>query len=156
MKEDQEYVSREKFDELKKELEFLRTTKRKEIAEGLDYARSLGDLSENSEYQEAREAQANLEDRIIKLEQIIKNANIVETKHDANKVSVGSTVTVSKEGDKGHKTFIIVGSEEADMLAGKVSNRSPFGAAVLGKKKGESFSYASPSGTITYKLIDFK
>lgn len=156
MKAAQEYLSKEKFEEFKKELEFLKTTKRKEIAEDLDYARSLGDLSENAEYQEAREAQANLEDRIAKLEQILKNATIVTEHHNTATVVIGSVVELQKEGDKVAKTFSIVGSEEADMATGKISNRSPLGAAVLGKKKGDTVSFTAPKGTMSYKIVDLK
>lgn len=152
----QEYLSQKKYDEFKTELEFLKSTKRKEVAKDLDYARSLGDLSENAEYQEARESQANLEDRISKLENIIKNAIIVPDNHNTDKVSIGSQIIVQKVGEKTPKTFTIVGSEESDMATGKVSNRSPFGSAALGMKKGETFTYTSPNGQISYKIIELK
>lgn len=157
MKEVKEYLSQEKFDEFTKELEFLKTTKRKEVAEDLDYARALGDLSENAEYQEAREAQATLEDRISKLESILKNATIVAADHHHTaSVSIGSSVELLKTGEKTSKTYLIVGSEEADMASNKISNRSPLGAAVLGKKKGDVVSFTAPKGTMTYKIVDFK
>ncbi|MEI6528210.1 MAG: transcription elongation factor GreA [bacterium] len=157
MKEEREYLTREKFDELKKELEDLKTVKRKEVAESLDYARGLGDLSENAEYHEAREMQANIEDRIAKLEAMLKNATIVSS--DAvhgEHVKIGSVVTVEKKGDKNQKKYKIVGSEEADMTSGKLSNRCPLGAAVLGKKKGEDFSFNSPAGTMQYKVVNIE
>ncbi|MEI6420188.1 MAG: transcription elongation factor GreA [bacterium] len=156
MKEVKEYLSKEKFEEFKKELEFLKTTKRKEIAEDLDYARALGDLSENAEYQEAREAQAALEDRISKLEQILKSAVIVSEHHHGATVTIGSTVELLKDGDKSSKTFIIVGSEEADLASGKISNRSPLGVAVLGKKKGDEVSFVAPKGKMSYKIVELK
>jgi transcription elongation factor GreA len=157
MKEEREYLTKEKFDQLKKELDNLKTTKRKEVAESLDYARGLGDLSENAEYHEARELQANIEDRIAKLESMLKNATIMsgEASHGEH-VHIGSAVTVEKHGDKHHKKFKIVGSEETDMAQGKLSNRSPLGAAILGKKIGESFSFNSPAGTMTYKVISIE
>src|SRR3990167_9344157 len=108
-----EYLTREKFEALGKELEHLKTVKRKEVAEALEYAKSLGDLSENQEYQEARDAQAILEDRINRLEVILKSAKIVSSK-SSGVVSVGSVMTVEKEGDKTKKVFTMVGSEEAD------------------------------------------
>ena len=157
MKEEREYLTREKFDELKKELEDLKTVKRKEVAESLDYARGLGDLSENAEYHEAREMQANIEDRIAKLEAMLKNATIVSS--DAvhgEHVKIGSVVTVEKKGDKNQKKYKIVGSEEADMTSGKLSNRCPLGAGVLGKKKGEDFSFNSPAGTMQYKVVNIE
>ena len=156
MKEVKEYLSKEKFEEFEKELEFLKTVKRKEIAEDLDYARALGDLSENAEYQEAREAQAALEDRISKLEQILKNATIVTDHHHGGTIGIGSTIELLKDGEKKVRTYIIVGSEEADMTSGKISNRSPLGAAVLGKKKGDEVSFTAPKGQMTYKIVDFK
>lgn len=154
MKEEREYLTREKFDELTKELENLKTVKRKEVAESLDYARGLGDLSENAEYHEARELQANIEDRIAKLESMLKNASIVssEAVHGEH-VRIGSVVSVEKQGEKGVKKFKIVGSEETDMAQGKLSNRSPLGSAILGKKVGEVFSFNSPNGTMTYKIV---
>lgn len=154
MKEEREYLTKEKFEELKKELDTLKTVKRKEVAESLDYARGLGDLSENAEYHEAREMQANIEDRIAKLETMLKNTTIVsdESTH-GDYVRIGSAVTIAKDGGKDHKKYKIVGSEEADMHDGKLSNRSPLGAAILGKKIGDNFSFASPAGKMTYKVI---
>lgn len=150
-----EYLTQEKFGELEKELESLKTVKRKEIADALEYAKSLGDLSENQEYQEARDSQAILEDRIKRLEQILKSASIVSAQ-SGNTVSVGSQITVEKATDKARRAFTIVGSEEADAAAGKISIRSPFGVGAMGKAKGDSFSFETPSGTMSYKIIDIK
>ncbi len=157
MKEEREYLTKEKFEQLNAELKDLKTVKRKEVAESLDYARGLGDLSENAEYHEARELQANIEDRIAKLESMLKNATIMsgEPAHGEH-VRIGTAVTVEKHGDKTHKKFKIVGSEETDMAQGKLSNRSPLGAAILGKKVGENFSFNSPAGTMTYKVISIE
>ena len=154
MKEEREYLTKEKFDELKKELDTLKTVKRKEVAENLDYARGLGDLSENAEYHEAREMQANIEDRIAKLESMLKNTTIVSDDSTHGEfVRIGSVVVVEKQGDKNHKKYKIVGSEEANMAEGKLSNRSPLGAAILGKKIGETFSFVSPAGKMSYKVV---
>ena len=154
MKEEREYLTKDKFEELNKELKELKTVKRKEVADSLDYARGLGDLSENAEYHQAREDQANIEDRISKLESMLKNATIMsgEPAHGEH-VRIGTAVIVQKNGDKNTKKFMIVGSEETDMAQGKLSNRSPLGASILGKKVGESFSFNSPAGTMTYKII---
>ncbi len=154
MKEEREYLTKEKFEQLKKELEDLKTVKRKEVAESLDYARGLGDLSENAEYHEARELQANIEDRIAKLESMLKNTTIVssESSH-GDQVRIGTSVIVEKQGDKTTKKYKIVGSEEANMAEGKLSNRSPLGSAILGKKVGESFTFSSPAGKMTYKIV---
>lgn len=150
-----EYLTKEKFKELEVELELLKTVKRREIAEALEYAKSLGDLSENQEYQEARDSQAVLEDRIIRIEQILKSANIVSTQ-SSNLVSVGSTVIVAKEGETTRKSYTMVGSEEADASNGKISINSPLGLAAMGKSKGETFSFLTPSGKMSYKIIDIK
>jgi len=155
MHNEQEYLTKEKFKELEKELEHLKTTKRKEVAEALEYAKSLGDFSENQEYQEARDSQAILEDRIGRLEVILKSAKIVSTQ-STNLVSVGSIMTVEKEGDKSRRVYSMVGSEEADAAKGKISVRSPLGMAAMGKFKGETFSFETPSGMMSYKIIDIK
>ena len=145
-------LSQEKFDELKAELERLTTETRKEIAENLEYARSLGDLSENAEYQAARELQAATEERIRRLEHIIKSAVIVsEKKKDT--VGFGSKVTIKKKGDKEEHEYTIVGSEEADMREHKISHISPLGAAMMGKKKGDTFTFSTPSGRQEYTVV---
>ncbi len=153
MPEEKHYLTQQKFDEFKNELDFLKTTRRKEIAESLEYAKSLGDLSENAEYHEARDMQANIEDRISKLESILKNSTIVSS-HDTNSVDIGSVVTVQKEREKDAHTYTIVGSEEADISAGKISIKSPIGAAMIGRKKGEQFSVSTPGGVLKYKVVD--
>ncbi len=149
-----EYLTLEKKTLLEKELETLTTVRRKEIADALEYAKSLGDLSENAEYHQAREDQANCEDRIVHIEQILKNAVIMET-HKTGVVSVGSTVTVLKKGDKTEKTFALVGSEEADSVSGKISNESPLGSAILGKKKGDKVTVHAPKGEVEYTIVSF-
>jgi len=148
-----EYLTQEKFDEFTKELAELKGTRRKEVAESLEYAKSLGDLSENAEYHEARDMQATIEDRIAKLESLLKTAVIVST-HSGNVVNIGSIVTVEK--DNKTSKYTIVGSEEASVADNKISIRSPFGQAILGKKKGEIFSFHAPNGDLSYKLIDIK
>src|SRR3989344_8928228 len=126
----EEYISQEKFEELTKELDELKTVKRREVAAQLEYARSLGDLSENAEYHEAREMQAAVEERIGKLEQIIKNAKIVRG-GKSDMAGMGSTVLVQKIGGEDKHTYTLVGAEESDILSGKVSYHSPLGAALL-------------------------
>lgn len=147
-----EYLSKEKFKLLTAELEELKTVKRKQIAEELEFAKALGDLSENAEYHEAREAQASLEDRILQLESILANAEIVAV-HHSDKVEVGSTVNVKKTGDKTARVYTIVGSEEADTATGKISFKSPLGQALLGKKKGEEFKFKTPTGEAKYTVV---
>ena len=147
-----EYLTLEKKKELEAELSNLKSVKRKEIADALEYAKSLGDLSENAEYHQAREDQANCEDRIAHLEQIISNSVIMDG-HVTDVVSIGSTVTVLKKGTKEEKSFAIVGSEEADSISGKISNESPLGQAILGKKKGDKVIVHAPKGDIEYLIV---
>jgi len=155
MRSDEDYLTQEKFKELEKELGHLKTVKRKDIAEALEYAKSLGDLSENQEFQEARDNQAILEDRINHLEMILKSAKIVSAQN-TNLVIVGSIVTVEKGSDKSRKSYTLVGSEETDAANGKISMHSPLGLAAMGKSKGEAFSFKTPNGMMSYKIIDIK
>lgn len=152
----EEYLTKEKYEALKTELELLVTKKRKEVAEKLEYAKSLGDLSENAEYHEARDEQAIIEDRIKKLESIIKSAVIVSEKHTTDIVSIGSTVIIAKEGSDKEQTYTIVGAEESDLSLGKISVKSPLGEALFGKKKGAKCTFNTPSGSTTYKIISIK
>lgn len=154
-KEEIQYLTKEKFKEFKDELDFLRTTRRKEVAENLEYAKSFGDLSENAEYQEARELQASVEDRIMRLEMTLKSAVLLSDRHDAT-IGVGSTVIVKKMEEKDTREYKIVGSEEADMMSNKISNLAPLGVALMGKKKGESVVVKTPKGDISYSIIEIK
>ena len=149
----QNFLTQEKFDEIKEELEKLTTINRKEIAESLEYARSLGDLSENAEYQAAREVQAASEERIRKLEGLVKSATILSEKKKGV-VGFGSEVTICKKGDKEKHVYTIVGSEEADMRQKKISHLSPLGEALMGRKKGEKFGFKTPGGVQEYSVID--
>jgi len=151
--ESENFLTQEKFDALKEELERLVTVTRKEVAESLEYARSLGDLSENAEYQAARELQAATEERIRRLEGLIKSATIVSEKKKGV-VGFGSRVTICKKGDKEKHIYTIVGSEEADMREKKISHLSPLGEAMMSRKKGEKFTFKTPSGVQEYSIID--
>src|ERR1035437_3999284 len=141
MKQAGDESTEEKRKELEAELKDLKGPKRKEILENLEYAKSLGDLSENAEYHQTREDQGKLEARIAKIEQILQSSQTVKG-GGGDVIEVGSRVIVQKIGTKdlpagkaGEKTYVIVGSEEADMAKGKISNRSPAGVALFGKKK---------------------
>ncbi len=149
-----EYLSREKHDELNEELEFLTHVRRKEIAEALEAAKALGDLSENAEYHSAREAQAGVEERISVLEEILKNAIIVGSKHKTDAVGIGSVVTLKRGRDT--KTYTIVGSEESDISVGKISNKSPLGESMMGRKKGEDFMCVTPRGEEKCQIVEIK
>ncbi len=147
-----DYITKEKKQAMELELKDLKGPKRKEILEALEYAKSLGDLSENAEYHQAREDQGKLEGRISKIEQILQSSKVVSG-GGGDTVNISSKVVVKKEGSKEEKTFVIVGSEEADMQGGKISNHSPMGVALFGKKKGEKVSFKTPSGPANYKII---
>jgi len=154
MNDEKEYLSQEKYDELKNELEYLRSTGRKKVLTDLEYAKSLGDLSENAEYHEARSKQAELEDRVALLETLLKSASIVSHKN-TDIVSMGSIIVVKKKGEKENTQLEIVGTEEADIEKGKLSNKSPLGVVLMGKRKGDVVSYKKPNGEETaYTVMD--
>jgi len=155
MIKDTQYLSKEKFEEFTVELEDLKTKKRKEIAENLEYSKAMGDLAENAEYHEAREAQMNLEERISKLEDLLKTAVIMSLKH-ADIVSIGATVTIKKKAADAAATYTLVGSEEADLTNNMISIISPLASAMVGKKKGESFSVSTPKGKTEYMIMELK
>ena len=149
------YLSKEKFDELTHELEQLKTVRRREVAEQLEYARSLGDLSENAEYEEARNLQAATEDRIRQVEEQLSHVRIIEHAK-GNIVSLGSQVTIEKHGDDTEHTYEIVGSAEANMQEHKISHLSPLGSALMEKKKGDTFTFETPKGSQKYKIVAVK
>ncbi|MDO8552712.1 MAG: transcription elongation factor GreA [bacterium] len=155
MNDETNYLSKEKFDEFTKELEHLKTVRRREIAEQLEYARSLGDLSENAEYEEARNLQAATEDRIRNIEESLARARIIEHPK-GNIVSLGNFVTIQKQGEKEEHTYEIVGSAEANMQEHKISHLSPLGSSLMGKKKSEVFSFETPKGAQKYKIVNIK
>lgn len=146
-----EILTKEKFKELREELVLLQTQGRNRITDALIYAKSLGDLSENAEYAQAREDQAKLEDRISKIEHILKTAKVA-VKHSTESISVGSTAVLIKKGDKTKRIFTIVGGEEADTLSGKISFHSPIGEALMNKKVGDLISIRTPKGVVEYKV----
>lgn len=131
----------------------MRGPKRKEILETLAYAKSLGDLSENAEYHQAREEQGKLESRIKRIEEILESSHTVKG-GGGDIIEIGSAVVVQKVGGSVEQKYVIVGSQEADTTAGKVSNHSPIGRALFGKKKGESVTFQTPKGAANYKIIN--
>jgi len=148
---DKQYFTPERLEELKKELEDLKTRRRIEVGERLKRAKELGDLSENSEYFEAREEQAQVETRIGELEDMIKNSEIIEKVYSKNVVSIGATIEIEKDGQR--RKFTIVGSNEAKPETGLISNESPLGRAFLGKKAGDTVTVKTPNGTVEYKIV---
>ena len=152
----QEYISKEKLEELRKELDYLKNVRRQEIADAISYAKSLGDLSENAEYHQAREDQAWSEDRVNQIEYILRTAIVVDSKKKSSVVAVGSTVIIQKAGEKEKKEIKIVGGEESDVSAGKFSFHSPLGTALIGKATGEKATVVTPKGNIEYKIVEVK
>src|SRR3989338_7447927 len=143
------YLTAERLDELKKELEELKTTARIEVAKRLKRAKELGHLSENSEYVEAREEQNQIERRIFELEQMVKNAVIIKKPENGREtIQIGSTIEVHKDGTV--KKFTIVGSNEARPEAGLISNESPLGKVFLDKSAGDIVKVKVPAGEVTY------
>lgn len=146
------YITEDKKKALETELQELKGPKRKEIIEALEYAKSLGDLSENAEYHQTRDDQGRLEERIKKIEQILQSSEVVSG-GGGDIIEIGSKVVVQKKGTKEEKTYQIVGAEEADTASGKISNCSPFGLAIYGKKVGDNISFKTPGGVVDYKII---
>jgi transcription elongation factor GreA len=145
------YVSADGLKKLQVELEGLRTAKRTEVAERIHAAMEFGDFTENSELEQAKNDQAFLEGRIMTLEQMIKNAEIIDEKSRHDLVEVGSHVTVEADGRK--EKYTIVGSAEASPTEGKISNESPIGRALLGHKTGETVRLSIPAGTVEMKIL---
>ncbi|MDO8604430.1 MAG: transcription elongation factor GreA [bacterium] len=153
MSDEKEYLSKEKLEELIKELDHLKSVRRKEIAEQLEFAKGLGDLSENAEYHEARQNQAEAEERVSKLEQMIKNA-VITQKHKGGIVGIGSTAMILRQGEKNERRYQLVGSEEANTKENKISNKSPLGEALMGKSKGDKVSYETPMGIVSCIIVN--
>ena len=157
MAEKQYFVTKEGLEALEKEYEHLVTVGRKDAAEKLKVARSFGDLSENSEYDEAKNDQAIMEARIADLEVMLKKAVVIdESEINAGKINVGSTVTVkivTPDGKIAEKQYKIVGSNEADPRSGKISDESPVGKALLGHKVGDIVFAEAPAGEIEFKIL---
>lgn len=148
------YLTPERLEELKAELNTLKNVKRAEVAERLKRAKELGDLSENSEYFEAREEQRQLETKIFELEEMIKNAKIITKSATKDIVGMGSTLEAEKGGKR--FKFTIVGSNEARPEAGLISNESPLGKAFFGKKVGDEVKVKTPAGEVVYKIVNIE
>ena len=149
-----EYLSEEGLERLKQQLQELKTVKRREIATRLEHAKSLGDLSENAEYQEAKEEQSLIESEIASIEDVIRDAVLIKKDHGTANVGIGCTVTV-KSGEK-EETYTIVGSEEASPQEGKISNESPLGRTFLGRKRGERVEVKTPAGLVDYEIVEIR
>jgi len=144
------YITKEGLEKLKEELNYLKTVKRKEIAEKLKHAISFGDLSENAAYHEAKESQAFLEGQILELQEAIHNSVVISGAKNKDVVDIGSTVEIEKDNEK--LRFQIVGAHESNPSEGKISNESPLGKALLNRKRGEIIEVETPTGKIKYKI----
>ncbi|MDP1538818.1 MAG: transcription elongation factor GreA [bacterium] len=147
------YFTKEGLEKLKKELDYLEKVRRKEVSERIRQTASQGDLKENAGYHAAKEEQGFIEGRIKELKEILSQAKIIE-KREGNKVQMGSFVCL--ESDEGEKNFQVVGPEEADILQGKISFKSPLGSAILNKKKGDIVEIDTPEGKKEYEIIEIK
>jgi transcription elongation factor GreA len=147
----------EGLEKLKEEIAYLTTEKRREVAERIKHAREFGDISENSEYDDAKNEQAMLEQRIAQLEERLKRARLIEA-DDTPKgiVAVGTRVRLKDIDANETIEYVIVGSAEANPAERKLSNESPVGKAILGRKKGETVEVAAPRGSLKYKIVDVK
>jgi len=146
-----QYVSPEFLEKLKAELHDLKTVQRRELANRIEAAKALGDLSENAEYHEAKDALGFIEGRILEIDDLLKNAIVIEEEKGGTNVRVGSKIKVKVNGKE--KDFDIVGSNEADPLSGKISNESPIGSALIGAKKGDTVSVRTPNGHTDYEIL---
>lgn len=151
-KTEEYYLTEAGLEDLKKELEYLKVTKRPEVIQALKEARALGDLSENAEYDAARSEQAEVEGRIAQLEVMIEKAVIIE-QNDTDRVSIGTTVTIKYLDEDEEETYTIVGTSEVDPFANKISNESPLAKAIIGLKEKETATVICEAGNYQVKVI---
>ena len=148
------YYTKEGLDKLTTELNFLKTKGRSDIAKQIAEARDKGDLSENAEYDAAKDAQGHLEAKIAKLEDLMSSARLIdETKIDTSSVSILSKVTIKNKKNNASVTYMLVSEEEADLKAGKISTQSPIGKGLLGKKKGDTVKIKTPAGEMEFEVV---
>lgn len=150
-------LTREGLKKLEEKLEHYKTVHRKEVAERIRQSKEFGDIAENSEYEDAKMEQALVEAEVLNLENMIRNARIIDEQEvHVDIVSVGSTVKVKNLGDNKSEVYTIVGSAECDPIDGKISNESPVGAGLLGKHKGDSVDVKTPGGVKKYKILEIR
>lgn len=147
-------MSRERYEEIAKELEYLQTVREKEVSELIKEARSYGDLSENSEYDEAKTEQGKLYSKIAEYKNLLEHAEIVEHTHKAGVIGIGSHVTVLDVEMNEQIEYEIVGSQEANPMTGRISDESPFGRGLIGHKVGETVSVEAPAGELMFEIIN--
>jgi len=149
------YYTKEGLDRMTSELNTLKTKGRSDIAKQIAEARDKGDLSENAEYDAAKDAQGHLEAKIAKLEDLVGNARLIdETKIDTSSVSILSKVTIKNKKNGASVTYTLVSEEEADLKAGKISTQSPIGKGLLGKKKGDTAKVKTPAGDMEFEILN--
>ena len=152
-------LSQQRVDELKEELNYLKTVREREVADQIKEARSFGDLSENSEYDEAKNEQGRLYSRIAEIENVLGNYSIIEEEDapaDQDTVRLGSRILVMDTEFREKETYQIVGSQEADPMNGRISEESPFGKVLLGKREGDDVVVDAPAGSIHYQIIEIQ
>lgn len=147
-------MSRERYEEIRQELDYLQTVREKEVSELIKEARSYGDLSENSEYDEAKTEQGKLYSKIAELKNLLENAEIVEHTHRAGVVGIGSRVTVLDVEMNEQMEYQIVGSQEANPMTGRISDDSPFGKGLIGHKIGETVTVEAPAGELKFEILN--
>ena len=151
------YLTKEAYNELKDKLAFLKSEGRVDVANKIKFARSFGDISENSEYDAAREEEAILEQEIVQIEETLRNAQIIsKANNDTSKVGVGATLEVYDMNFDENMILKIMGSIESDPMSGKISNESPLGKALIGKSKGDVIEVQTPAGIQKYKILSIK
>lgn len=146
-------MSQERLDEIREELHYLETVREKEVSELIKEARSFGDLSENSEYDEAKTEQGKLYSKIAELRNILENAEVIEVTEATNVVTIGSRVSVESLDDGEKEEYHIVGSQEANPMQGRISDDSPFGRGLLGHSAGETITVFAPAGEMHFKIL---
>ena len=147
-------MSRERYEELQKELDYLQTVREKEVSELIKEARSYGDLSENSEYDEAKTEQGKLYSKIAEYKNLLENAEIVEHTHRAGVIGIGSRVKVLDVEFGEESEYQIVGSQEANPMSGRISDDSPFGKGLIGHKVGETVTIEAPAGELKFEILN--
>lgn len=156
MASDQTYLTKEGEEELRKELQQLVEVRRPELAQKLKEAVAQGDLKENADYHDAKEQQGFIEGRIQHIESILRSAIIVEDEGPSDEVRIGSTVTIREDGEDDDEIYKIVGAAEANPGEGKISQKSPIGSALIGKRKGSKVKVQTPNGEIKFKIINIQ
>ena len=149
-------MSQERLNEIREELHYLETVREKEVSELIKEARSFGDLSENSEYDEAKTEQGKLYSKIAELRNLLENAEVIDTREVTNSISLGSKVRVECVDDGGIEEYQIVGSQEANPMQGRISDDSPFGRGLMGHNAGDTISIFAPAGEMKFRILEIQ